>query len=202
VALPDVDLGVDLKAPEVKVPDTGFDAFFDGLKARFPDVDLDGSIDRLKARFPDLDLKTALDGLKADFPDLDLDGAFDSLRAKFPDLDGDVAIAGVAPELGERRAKLPTIAPQRPDDLKRIEGIGPKISRLLKDNGILTFAQLANTSIDRLRAILLAGGPNFQLADPTTWPEQAKLAADEAWDELQALQDRLIGGRKSRRRDR
>jgi predicted flap endonuclease-1-like 5' DNA nuclease len=67
------------------------------------------------------------------------------------------------------------------------------------DNGILTFAQLAGTSIDHLQAILEAAGPNFRLADPTTWPEQAKLAADGTWDELEALQDRLIGGRRSRR---
>jgi len=194
------DLEVSLEAPEVEVPDTGIDAFFDELRARFPDADLDGSIDRLRARFPDLDLKTALHGLKVDFPDLDIDGAFDSLKARFAHLAAGAAIGGAAAELGDRHAELPTIAPQQPDDLKRIEGIGPKIARLLNDNGILTFAQLANTSSEYLQVILQAGGPNFQLADPTTWPQQARLAADEAWDELQAIQDQLTGGRTSRHR--
>lgn len=202
VALPAAELDVDLEAPEVKAPDAGIDAFFDDLRARFPDVDLDGSIDRLRARFPDLDLKTALHGLKVDFPDLDIDGAFEGLKARFPHLAASAAVGGMAAELGDRHAELPTIAPQRPDDLKRIEGIGPKISRLLKDHGILTFAQLAATSPDRLWAILQEAGPRFQLANPESWPEQARLAADDAGDELQALQDRLLGGRRSQRWDR
>ncbi len=92
----------------------------------------------------------------------------------------------------------PVAAPQAPNDLKQIEGIGPKIEQLLNDHGIWTFAQLANTSVDRLRAILEAGGPNFRLADPTTWPEQARLAAEGAWDELRALQERLRAGREGR----
>jgi predicted flap endonuclease-1-like 5' DNA nuclease len=107
-------------------------------------------------------------------------------------------VGGVEAGLGTRQAEVPTIAPERPDDLKLLEGIGPKISQLLIDNGILTFRQLAATSIDRLQAILAEAGPNYRLADPTTWPQQAKLAADDAWDELQALQDRLIGGRGDR----
>jgi hypothetical protein len=202
VALPSADVDVALEAPEVDVPGSGLDAFFDSLKARFPDVDLDGSIARLKARFPRLDLATAIDGLKADFPDLDIDGAVDGLKARLGYLGAGAAIGGVGAELAERRAELPATAPGRPDELTLLEGIGPKISQLLRDNGILTMAQLADTSIDRLQAILRAGGPNFQLADPTSWPEQARLAADGAWDELRALQDRLIGGRTTRRRDR
>jgi predicted flap endonuclease-1-like 5' DNA nuclease len=200
VGLPEADLDVALKAAEVEAPEADIDSLFDGLKAHFPDVDLDASIDRLKARFPDLDVKTALQGLKVDFPDLDIDGAFDSLKAKFPHLAMGAAVGGVGAEQGERHAELPTMVPQGPDDLKKIEGIGPKISQLLQDNGILTFSQLADTSIDRLSAILQAGGPRYQLADPSSWPEQAELAAGGAWDQLQVLQDRLTGGRKSQRR--
>jgi predicted flap endonuclease-1-like 5' DNA nuclease len=201
VGLPEADLEVDLDATEVEAPKADVDNLFDGLKAHFPDVDLDGSIERLKARFPDLDLKTALQGLKADFPDLDIDGAFHSLKARFPDLGTRAAVGSMVAELGERHAELPAVVPQqRPDDLKKIEGIGPKISQLLQDNGIVTFAQLANTSTDRLQAVLQAGGPRYQLADPSTWPEQAELAAGGAWDELQVLQDRLTGGRKGQRR--
>jgi predicted flap endonuclease-1-like 5' DNA nuclease len=207
VVLPDADRDINLEAldvvfPDADLPDSDIDDFFDGMKSHFPDVDLEGSIDRLKARFPDLDLKTALQGLKVDFPDLDIDGAFDSLKARFPHMGMDAAVGGVAAELGERRAELVPKALEERDNLKKIEGIGPKISQLLQDNGILTFSQLADTSIDRLSAILRAGGPRYQLADPTTWPEQAELAAGGAWDELQALQDRLTGGRKSRRGDR
>lgn len=140
-------------------------------------------------------------------PDADLDVDLKAPELALPSAEGDIlaaaaAIGGVAAEPAERHAELPTMAPQGPDDLKLIEGIGPKISQLLKDDGILTFAQLADTSIDRLQAILRAAGPNFQLADPTTWPEQAKLAADGDWDGLRALQSHLIGGRKTRRWNR
>lgn len=84
--------------------------------------------------------------------------------------------------------------PPEPDDLQRIEGIGPKISTLLQENGISSFAQLAETDADRLGQILdeadLGG-----LVDPSTWPDQAKLAAAGDWAALEALQDQLKGGR-------
>ncbi len=82
-----------------------------------------------------------------------------------------------------------------PDDLKLIEGIGPKIDALLKAAGISTFAQLAATDVSRLRELL--GDGRFRIADPTTWPEQAGLAAEGKLDELKALQDRLNAGRKA-----
>lgn len=87
--------------------------------------------------------------------------------------------------------------PPVPDDLKRIEGIGPKISMVLQEAGIVTFAQLAAASPDRLAQILEAADARLlQLADPTTWPEQAALAAAGEWDALGALQDTLKGGRR------
>ncbi len=87
--------------------------------------------------------------------------------------------------------------PLTPDNLKKIEGIGPKISGVLNAAGISTFAQLAETTTDRVREILEAEDPRLtRLADPTTWAEQAKLAAAGKWDELGALQDELKGGRR------
>ncbi len=82
-----------------------------------------------------------------------------------------------------------------PDDLTRIEGIGPKISGLLQSAGIKTFAELAATDVSRLDGIL-KDADLAALADPKTWPEQAKLAAAGAWDKLGALQDELKGGRE------
>lgn len=90
----------------------------------------------------------------------------------------------------------PAPQPVEPDDLAIVEGIGPKISALLNQNGIYTFAQLAVTSAERLRSILTSGGPRFRMADPQTWPEQALLARDGKWDALQALQASLRGGRQ------
>jgi predicted flap endonuclease-1-like 5' DNA nuclease len=88
--------------------------------------------------------------------------------------------------------------PVTPDDLQRIEGIGPKISGVLQAAGIPTFARLAMTEVWQLRQILEQADPRLlRLADPTTWPEQAKLAAEGAWDALQELQDELKGGRRA-----
>ena len=85
-----------------------------------------------------------------------------------------------------------------PDDLKRIEGIGPKLSSVLQGAGILTFAQLAAAGPERLAQILEAADPRLlRLADPTTWPEQAALAAAGKWEALEALQGTLKGGRRA-----
>lgn len=81
-----------------------------------------------------------------------------------------------------------------PEDLKRIEGIGPKIASLLQDAGIATFAQLAAANVERLREILAAA--NLRIADPGTWPEQAALSAAGDWEGLASLQSELKGGRR------
>jgi len=83
----------------------------------------------------------------------------------------------------------------KPDDLKKIEGIGPKIAELLTNAGIPTFADLGSSSPDKLKEILTEAGSRYQMHDPTTWPDQAKLAANGKWDELKTLQDNLKGGK-------
>lgn len=80
------------------------------------------------------------------------------------------------------------------DDLEIIEGIGPKIAELLRADGITTFHQLADTSPEHIRGILDKAGPNFRVADPGTWPEQADLAARNRWSALAALQAMLDAG--------
>jgi predicted flap endonuclease-1-like 5' DNA nuclease len=95
----------------------------------------------------------------------------------------------------ETRATAPEVPASPPDDLVVIEGIGPKISSVLQANGITTFAQLATTEPSQLQEILLKEG--LRLADPTTWPAQARLAASGDWDGLSILQARLKGGRQA-----
>ncbi|MEP6793738.1 MAG: S1 RNA-binding domain-containing protein, partial [Saprospiraceae bacterium] len=82
------------------------------------------------------------------------------------------------------------------DDLKMIEGIGPKIEEILHAAGIDSFATLASKTGDEIREILLAQGSRFKMFDPTTWPEQSALAAAGKMDELQVLKDSLQGGKK------
>ena len=80
-------------------------------------------------------------------------------------------------------------------DLKVIEGIGPKIEEILNSNGIGNYSRLAAMPPVRIAAILKGAGPRFQLHDPTTWPKQASLAHEEKWEELAELKIKLISGR-------
>jgi hypothetical protein len=93
-------------------------------------------------------------------------------------------------EADSSHQNIPTPA----DDLEIIEGIGPKIAALLKASGISTFKQLAVTDVDKLKNIL--NEANLRIADPTSWPEQAQLAAAGKMNELKVLQDTLKGGRR------
>lgn len=106
------------------------------------------------------------------------------------------AAAVLEQEMAEGAPSAPAAPPAEKQDLTQIEGIGPKISGVLQEAGILNFAMLAEASVDRLREILAAAGSRYRIADPSTWPQQARLAAEEKWDELEALQDRLSGGRE------
>ena len=83
------------------------------------------------------------------------------------------------------------------DDLKKIEGIGPKIESLLNDGGFTTFAQLAAGPVERVQEILDAAGPRYRVHNPATWAKQAELARDGKWDELMTLQDELKGGKEA-----
>jgi predicted flap endonuclease-1-like 5' DNA nuclease len=79
--------------------------------------------------------------------------------------------------------------PPEPDDLKIIEGIGPRMAGVLQDAGISTFAQLADTPLDEIERVLEEADPRLlRLADPKAWIEQASLAAAGDWDALEALQ--------------
>jgi predicted flap endonuclease-1-like 5' DNA nuclease len=97
-------------------------------------------------------------------------------------------VAGAKTKTGKKEAGV--------DDLRIIEGIGPKIAEILQAAGISTYAALAVKTADEIREILLEQGSRYKMFDPETWPAQAKLAAAGKMDELQALKDTLHGGRK------
>jgi predicted flap endonuclease-1-like 5' DNA nuclease len=102
--------------------------------------------------------------------------------------------APAEPAIDFAAAKAAGFSVKGADDLELIEGIGPKIAQLLHAKGIVTFAQLADTPTARIREILDEAGPNYRIADPGTWPEQADLAARNRWTTLRALQDVLDAG--------
>jgi predicted flap endonuclease-1-like 5' DNA nuclease len=93
-------------------------------------------------------------------------------------------------------AKSKPVAKTTKQNLKLVEGVGPKIEQLLKADGIKTFADLAKAKQTRLQTILTAAGLRFSMHSPETWPQQAKLLADGKKEELKKLQEELKGGRK------
>lgn len=101
-------------------------------------------------------------------------------------------VAEVAEEKATPKAKA---SKKEGDDLKIVEGIGPKIADIFNNEGIITFNDLANTSVEKLKEILTAAGPAYASKTPDTWPQQAQLAAEGKWEELKKWQDELMGGR-------
>lgn len=82
------------------------------------------------------------------------------------------------------------------NDLKIVEGIGPKIEELFKTSGILTWKALGETSVERCNKILSKAGDRFSIHNPGTWPRQSRLAAEGKWQELKDWQDQLDKGKE------
>lgn len=81
------------------------------------------------------------------------------------------------------------------DDLKIVEGIGPKIEKIFHEASIFTFSDLSKTEIPEIKILLEKSGSRYLMHDPTTWPKQAKLAMEGRWDELKKWQSELDKGR-------
>ena len=74
------------------------------------------------------------------------------------------------------------------DDFSIIDGIGKKVSSILRLANIDTFSKLASTDLLTLKNIIEDSDPRMlRLTDPTVWIEQARLAADDDWLALSAL---------------
>lgn len=132
--------------------------------------------------------------------DLIKNGSYQSLITLQKSLDGGRSDSVVEEETDSKLEKFlikaGILKKWKQDDLKAIEGIGPKIETLLLDAGINTWWTLARTEVSALNEILEKAGPRFQLADPSTWPRQALMAAEGRWDDFQAYQDALNGGKE------
>jgi len=98
-----------------------------------------------------------------------------------------------APEAAAAAAKVSSASVA--DDLRKIEGIGPKINAALNAAGIHTFEELAAKTPAELQTILDNAGFS-RINNPETWHEQAALAAKGEWEKLEAFQSTLKRGRK------
>ena len=81
------------------------------------------------------------------------------------------------------------------DDLKVVEGIGPKCEEALKAAGIATWKELSESTPEKITEILTAAEGNFAGQVPDTWPKQAQMAVAGDWDGLEKWQDELDGGK-------
>jgi predicted flap endonuclease-1-like 5' DNA nuclease len=81
------------------------------------------------------------------------------------------------------------------NDLKIVEGIGPKIEGLFHNFDIKTWKELGKSSVEKCEEVLKSGGDRYRIHKPATWPKQAKLAYEGKWKELKYWQDALDGGK-------
>ncbi len=105
------------------------------------------------------------------------------------------------PKKATKKAEPKAEAPAAPkkatgkaDDLKKIEGAGPKAAEALVNAGYETFAKIAEAQPEELSTILSEASSRLSHIVTDTWPKQAKLAAEGKWDELKELQEKLDGG--------
>lgn len=151
------------------------------------------------------DVDTSMVGETAMAEDIISDaGAFDGFEGVAVDESGSVTAAAStgeatseasSPSNAEASAPAPSqpARSSRPDQLIIIEGVGPKITTILTAAGFTTFAQLADADVEHLNTILRDAG--ITTANPSTWPQQARLAAEGKMDELKQLQSQIKNGR-------
>ena len=81
------------------------------------------------------------------------------------------------------------------NDLKIVEGIGPKIESLFHNFGIDSWKILGETSVEKCQEVLNSGGDRYKIHKPDSWPKQAQLASEGKWQELKDWQETLNGGK-------
>lgn len=81
------------------------------------------------------------------------------------------------------------------NDLKLVEGIGPKIEGLFHNFGIKTWKELSETSADKCQEVLDSGGNRYRIHDPASWPMQAKMAYEGHWEQLFEWQEKHRAGK-------
>lgn len=103
----------------------------------------------------------------------------------------------VAEKAVEVEAKIPAKKAKETaeaENLTKIEGIGPKAAEALTNAGIDSYAKLSKSKPEKVKEILAEASSRMAHLDPTSWPKQAKMAAEGKWDELKEWQDKVKAG--------
>ena len=133
--------------------------------------------------------------LKKEEPKEEVKAEAPATEEKVEEVKAEAPAVEATPVVEEKKEEAATPAATGSDDLKLIEGIGPKIAELLNNAGVNTFSDLAGTEVDKIKEVLEAAGSRYKMHDPTTWPQQAKMAADGDMEGLKKWQDELDGGK-------
>ncbi|MFT4832072.1 MAG: putative flap endonuclease-1-like 5' DNA nuclease [Psychroserpens sp.] len=81
------------------------------------------------------------------------------------------------------------------NDLKVIEGIGPKIEKLFHDFEIKSWDALSEASVKKCQDVLDSGGDRYRIHNPGSWPMQAKMAHEGRWKALARWQEEHKAGK-------
>jgi len=103
-------------------------------------------------------------------------------------------VASGAKKSAPKAKAAPKKSTAKADDLKKIEGAGPKAAEALVNAGYDTFEKVAKATPEELSKVLTEASSRLAHLVTDTWPKQAQLAAEGKWDELKELQDKLDGG--------
>ena len=79
-----------------------------------------------------------------------------------------------APKAEAKKAEAPKTESVEADDLKKLEGVGPKLAEILAEGGFATFAAIAAASAEEIQKVLETAGSRYASKDPAPWIEQAK----------------------------
>lgn len=81
------------------------------------------------------------------------------------------------------------------NDLKVIEGIGPKIEKLFHSFDIKSWESLSDASVKKCQQVLDSGGDRYRIHNPGSWPMQAKMAHEGKWKALARWQEEHKAGK-------
>jgi len=140
-------------------------------------ADLDACISKRSSLQADLDACNVKLSAKTTAPAASAVSSFaaGAAIASIP-FDGDAAKAALGKKIKE-------------DDLKVVEGIGPKISGMFIDAGIKSWKALSEATVAECQKVLDGGGDRYKIHNPASWPMQAKMAYEGKWKELSKWQD-------------
>ena len=129
-----------------------------GIEIRAEEAETDATLPVAAAVAAEPDAKVEVQDLEieAEAPSVGVEARDPEVVVEAPDVE-------VEADLPEIEAELPEaeIEPPKPDNLQRIDGIGPKLSSVLQAGGITTFAALANADDGQIRQILEDADPRL-----------------------------------------